>query len=239
MKLTEEYISPNHILYDADYITNREQLAFDSQSWANRNAIIGFAEGRGTTFFVQHEGHELVLRHYQRGGMIAKWSKDKYFWLGLEATRAWREWLLLAALREIQLPVPVPVACQVRRHGLFYTADIMTLRIPHTRTLADILMQQELEQEYWIELGRVIRRFHEQGVYHADLNANNILFDTSGQFHLIDFDRGQLKRVNSAWQEANMARLLRSLNKIKLLAVNDGFYFTEKNWQDLLMGYKK
>ncbi|MCW9023522.1 MAG: 3-deoxy-D-manno-octulosonic acid kinase [Gammaproteobacteria bacterium] len=237
MKLTEEYIKSNYILYDADYITNPAQLGFDSQSWADRNAIIGFAEGRGTTFFVQYEGVELVLRHYQRGGLIAKYSKDKYVWLGLDATRAWREWLLLAALREKGLPVPVPVACQVKRQGLFYTNDIMTLRIPLARTLADILGQKQLEEEHWSELGSIIQAFHEQGVYHADLNANNILLDEQGQFHLIDFDRGCFKRPSSSWQQANLARLKRSLDKIK--ANSDVFYSTEEDWKSLLQGYDR
>lgn len=235
MKLITEYKESAHILYDADYIENPAELGFKSQDWASRSEIVGFAEGRGTTFFVQHAGLDYVLRHYLRGGLIAQWLEDSYFWTGLTRTRAWREWHMLAMMREKKLPVPAPVAACVRRRGLFYRADIMTLRIPHARTLADELGQQSLNKGYWISLGAMICRFHEQGVYHADLNANNILLDTGACFYLIDFDRGRFRPAAPAWQQENLARLKRSLDKIKAGSLN--FNFNEADWENLLLGY--
>ena len=235
MKLLTEYKESGHILYDVDYIENPADLGFNSQDWAARSEIVGFAEGRGTTFFVQHGGRDYVLRHYLRGGLIAQWLNDRYFWTGLSRTRAWREWHLLAAMREKKLPVPAPVAARVQRGGIFYRADIMTLRIPQSRTLADELRQQSLDKGYWIALGAVLRRFHEQGVYHADLNANNILLDAGACFHLIDFDRGRFRKPAPAWQQENLARLKRSLEKIKSGSLN--FNFDEADWENLQLGY--
>ena len=225
-----------YILYDDALIGNPQELVFDAGDWAARSAIIGFAEGRGTTFFVQHEGRDFVLRHYLRGGLISRLSADRYVWLGRGRTRAFREWRLLARMREMSLPVPQPAAARVLRHGPFYTADLMTVRIPEATTLSELLTREPLAEGYWIALGSLLLRFHVGGVYHADLNANNILLDRGGRFHLIDFDRGRLRSPAPSWQAANLARLRRSLDKLGRRLPE--FHFTEADWQNLLTGYR-
>ncbi len=235
MNLSEFHKKGLHIRYDSDIFNNIEDVSFNSRVWAQRSSIVGFAEGRGTTFFIQHQGRDFVLRHYQRGGLIAKFSKEKYIWFGLRFSRPWREWRLLEKMLEKGLPVPIPAAIKLERSGLLYTADIMMHRIPSSRTLMHILMVEELVEGYWIAIGSVIRRFHEQGVYHADLNANNILIDEGGRCYLIDFDRCGIRKPNLKWQKENLFRLKRSLNKI---SKNENiFYFSENNWRSLLRGY--
>ena len=227
--------SGRHIRYDSDIFKNIDDVSFNSRVWAQRSSIVGFAEGRGTTFFIQHQGRDFVLRHYQRGGLISKLSKDKYVWLGLRFTRPWKEWALLNKMLDKGLPVPVPAAIKVERSGLLYTADIMMHRIPNSRTLMQILMTDELAEGYWIAIGSVIRRFHEDGVYHADLNANNILVDEGGRCFLIDFDRCGIRKPNLKWQHENLSRLKRSLNKFS--RHEEIFHFSEINWRSLLRGY--
>jgi len=226
----------DYILYDAEHIENPEMLGFDAKYWAERSAIIGFAEGRGTTFFIQYAGRDYVLRHFRRGGLIARYFEDEYIWTGLRYTRAWREWHLLAYMREIGLPVPQPVACRVSRKGLLYKADIMTRRIMNANTLVDELSRQPLAEGYWVALGSLIRRFHLKGIWHADLNANNVMLDTGGRFHLIDFDRGRNRKINQKWQSGNLRRLKRSLLKLK--NKHEHFYFDESDWSKLISGYQ-
>ena len=235
MNLSESHKKGQHIRYDADIFKELEEVSFNSKVWAQRSSIVGFAEGRGTTFFVQHQGRDFVLRHYQRGGLVAKFSNEKYLWLGLRFTRPWREWVLLEQMLKEGLPVPVPAAIKVERTGLLYTADIMMHRIPNARTLMHILMTEELTEGYWIAVGSVIRRFHEKGIYHADLNANNILIDEGGRCFLIDFDKCKIKKINLKWQKENLLRLKRSLNKIT--KNEEDFHFSELNWRSLLRGY--
>jgi len=235
MNVAEFHKSGQHIRYDSDIFKNIEDVSFNSRVWAQRSSIVGFAEGRGTTFFIQHQGRDFVLRHYMRGGLITKISEDQYFWTGLKFSRPWREWVLLEKMQEKGLPVPTPVAVKVERKGVFYKADIMMHRIPHSRTLMHILMAEELSEGHWIAIGSVIRRFHENGVYHADLNANNILLDEGGRCFLIDFDRGRFRKPRLSWQKENLLRLKRSLNKI---SNNEKvFNFSESNWRTLLRGY--
>lgn len=235
MNISEFHKSGQHIRYDADVFNNLDDVSFNSHVWAQRAAIVGFAEGRGTTFFVQHQGRDFVLRHYQRGGLVAKISKDKYLWLGLRFTRPWKEWALLEKMLAQGLPVPLPAAIKVERNGLSYSADIMMHRIPHARTVMNILMVEELTEGYWIAIGSMIRRFHEKGVFHADLNANNILIDEGGRCYLIDFDRCEYRKANLQWQKDNLVRLKRSLNKI--VKNEEVFHFSDINWRSLLRGY--
>ena len=237
MKAIEVKKYNRYILYDADCVENPEMLGFDADYWASQGAIMGFAEGRGTTFFIQHADKDYVLRRYRRGGMIARVSADKYIWTGLQRTRAWREWHLLTRMQEMGLPVPQPVAVQVVRQGLRYSADIMIRRIPDTSTLAEELEQQALSADTWQNLGKMIRQFHRRGVWHADLNANNVLLNENKQIFLIDFDRGRLRRPSEHWQQANLQRLKRSLLKLQMRT--DSFYFTESDWQALLGGYSE
>ena len=54
MKAVQVKIDNRYILYDAGCIENPASFGFDADYWASRDAIIGYAEGRGTTFFIQY-----------------------------------------------------------------------------------------------------------------------------------------------------------------------------------------
>jgi 3-deoxy-D-manno-octulosonic acid kinase len=231
-----QHTGKDYILYDADKLGNAAGLSFERNTLVERGAILGAAEGRGTTLFIQHNGMDMALRHYHRGGLIAKFLSDQYFWTGLKHTRAWREWHLLATLHEEGLSVPEPIAARVSRAGLFYSADILTIRIPNAQPVAQLLKSQSLTESAWQAIGKCIRQFHQHGVYHADLNANNILLDNEQKVFILDFDRGELRQPANHWQQANIERLLRSFNKIK--GHSETFYFTEADWQTLIDGYK-
>ncbi len=190
-------------------------------------------EGRGSSYFVTHEGREAVLRHYRRGGLAARLVSDQYLWTGLEQTRPWREWRLLAIMIAKGLPVPRPIAAHVQRQGIYYHGDILVERIIDTIPVSRILQDHGLTTEQWQAIGRCIKRFHQQGIYHADLNAHNILLRETEVF-LIDFDKGG-QRPAGRWPQANLKRLLRSLTK--LANQYPCFAFNDENWQTLVDAY--
>ena len=197
--------------------------------------MVGQASGRGVAYFVKRGAMECVLRHYRRGGLMAKLSRDKYWWSGLYRTRAFREWFLMAKLKQRELPVPHVIGARVIRHGLWYSADLLTERITNSASLSGLLMYQDLQEDEWRKIGAVVRRFHQRGVYHADLNAHNILWTDNGEVYLVDFDKGKLRSTQRSWQLANLDRLHRSLSKIKLQ--NQTFHFSGQNWNHLVAGY--
>lgn len=155
--------------------------------------------------------------------------------MGLERTRAWREWRLLQRLWERGLPVPRPVAARVVRHGFFYRADIITERLADARSLATVLSETVLGEDRWKAIGACIRRFHDAGVCHADLNAHNVLLTPAGGIFLVDFDKGRLGTIATSSRRRNVVRLYRSLSKLHSLS--DAFRFSDQAWQALLEGY--
>ncbi|MFC4309031.1 3-deoxy-D-manno-octulosonic acid kinase [Steroidobacter flavus] len=221
------------ILYDASRLSKPDDALFSRSHWASRNALEEIAGGRSSIAVLNvSESSRWVLRHYRRGGLMARLSQDSYFWSGAARTRSFAEWRLLAELRRRGLPVPAPIAARYVR-GLFtYRADLITELLPGTRTLADSITGHDLSEAGWRAVGQTVGAFHREGVHHADLNANNILLaDPAPQVYLLDFDRGRIE-ARGAWEQAVLARLRRSLEKIK--GQRADVRFGEQQWQWLM-----
>ena len=223
-----------YILYDQELTGQVDSAWFTPEYWQAQLSVVGQAQGRGTTWFVQHQEQHWVLRHFHRGGLMATLLGDRYWWAGLANTRAWREWHLLAQLHAAGLPVPAPVAARVCRHGLFYTAQLITAYLPQVRSLAAALRAGALGSKQWQQIGKTLKQLHQHGVYHADLNAHNILIGEHGQVYVIDFDRGAI-RAGHTWRKANLWRLKRSLHK--LASQYSPFYFSELDFATLREAY--
>lgn len=233
----------SYYLYDSHEINAFVPSMLDVSYWQNESAITGSAQGRGTTWFIKYTSQSSehakhwVLRHYYRGGLIGKIIHDSYWFTSQEDTRAAREFTLLSYMQKLTLPAPKPVACRVIRHSFFYRADLLSTRIENAQDLVALLSKQKLSEALWKKIGITIKRFHDNNIYHHDLNAHNILIDKSDNVFLIDFDRGEIRKNNQkTWQQANMARLLRSFEKEKnKLPI---FHWQHDNWQLLLEGYQ-
>lgn len=170
---------------------------------------------RQSVMHFNDNGYYMVLRHYCRGGIPAKFSRDKFIFHGWHATRAYRELVLLESMTCMSLPVPVPVAAKCDLKGAFYTSDIIMHEIKNSETLAQILIKDKLPSQIWQRVGRIIKKFHLNGIQHVDLNANNILIDSNEHVYLIDFDRCVQREYSDAWGKKGLKRLKRSLLKIK------------------------
>jgi 3-deoxy-D-manno-octulosonic acid kinase len=234
-------IPRGRILYDAAQLCKADERLFSLEAWAAKGAAEQLIGGRGSIALLEHEGARWALRHYRRGGMIASFSQERYLWLGEDCTRSFMEFRLLATLRRLGLPVPKPIAARYERHGLTYSADLMTEWIADTETLAKALLSSDMNERSWREIGRTIAAFHAAGVHHADLNANNILLRarsstdaTDHAVYILDFDRGRV-RARGSWEQQVLARLRRSLEKISAKADQS---FDESQWDWLIEGYQ-
>lgn len=206
---------------------------FMAAYWDESNQITGTSGGRNTVWFIDSGQGSWVLRHYYRGGLPGRLLHDQFLFTGIESTRAFMEFELLELLRNMQLPVPAPVAARVERKGLICRSDILIEKIPDSEDLYHRLLKTTLSTECWQEIGQTIRKFHQQGVWHADLNCHNILL-TDAKVWLIDFDRCAIKS-GTTWQARNLLRLKRSLVKESERAPN--FHFSDQDWITLMHGY--
>ena len=208
---------------------------FSPISWQEKGHLVGQAQGRVNAYAIVYLNKQFFLRHYQRGGLFAPLLGDFYLWTGLSSTRAWREFDLLAHMLSSGLPVPRPVAAMVKYKKCLYQADIVTECIPNASTLARLIRQDLIDGPLWKKIGSCIKRFHDHGVFHADLNAQNILIDKSHKVWLIDFDRGFQNHLKRRQKKSNLYRLHRSLSKIWQGKHTDQHKF--QSWKALLIGY--
>lgn len=200
------------ILFDPERVDDPGESLFDRDHWRARSALIEEPAGRGSIRYIEDGRRRWALRRYLRGGMAAHFARERYLFLGEDRTRSFRELRLLAKLLSLGLPVPVPVAACYRRGALTYGAELITERLAGASSLADCLRAGRMDEARWSAIGLCLRRFHDAGVEHADLNAGNILVGRYGEVWVLDFDRGRLRKAGP-WRERVLNRLARSLAK--------------------------
>ncbi len=220
------------IRFDASLRTVPDAEWFEPGAWRRRGAAVTALDaGRGTAWAIDQDPECYVLRHYRRGGAIRHLLGDRFWFRNAEVTRGFREFDLLSLLHAEGLAVPRPVAVNFQREGWWYRADLLMHLINTGRSLHHRLRAGETID--WHALGRAIARLHRRGVWHADLNAHNVLVDDDRRVWIIDFDRARVRRSAGSWQRANLERLARSLRKLgyeRLLP---------KAWPQLQTGYAK
>ncbi|AXN32097.1 3-deoxy-D-manno-octulosonic acid kinase [Vibrio coralliilyticus] len=200
------------IWYDETLLKEDPQQVFDAEFWQNAGKVIGSAQGRGTTWFVQTETVEAALRHYRRGGLFGKLVEDSYLFSSWEKTRSYQEFQLLNTLIEAGVNVPRPIAARTVKSGVTYKADLLSEKIPNARDLVSILMETPLPAEMYQKVGLEIRKMHDVQVNHTDLNIHNILIDEQDKVWIIDFDKC-FQQSGNGWKQSNLDRLKRSFEK--------------------------
>jgi 3-deoxy-D-manno-octulosonic acid kinase len=203
---------------------------FDAEFWQNAGKVIGSAQGRGTTWFVQTETIEAALRHYRRGGLFGKLVEDSYLFSSWEKTRSYQEFQLLNTLIEAGVNVPRPIAARTVKSGVTYKADLLSEKITNARDLVSILMERPLPEEMYQKVGLEIRKMHDVQVNHTDLNIHNILIDEHDKVWIIDFDKCY-QQSGEYWKKGNLDRLKRSFLKE---VGKSGIIWTNKDFEFLL-----
>ncbi|MBN1574384.1 MAG: phosphotransferase [Deltaproteobacteria bacterium] len=199
--------------------------------------------GRGSAFKTEISGvGGVVVRRYRRGGLFGKIVKDGY----LVPHRALSELFSLTTARARGVPAPNAIgASEKRRRFLFipsplYTAAIATAEISGSVNLPEFLGREDNLNSKAVVLNRAgaaIRKMHDAGIYHRDLNMNNLLVKSGeGEIFIIDFDRAKVcDFLSRRMLERNLRRLLRSARKLAGL----GLSTTDENFRHILIGYTK
>jgi 3-deoxy-D-manno-octulosonic acid kinase len=136
-------------------------------------------------------------------------------------------------MKTLDLNCPTPIAAMLDKTGLYYQADIISTKIPYAQDLYHLLLEKSLTADVWQKIGQAIAEFHNQQIYHHDLNIHNIMLDAENRVWLIDFDKCAIKQGNN-WKESNIARLKRSFEKEKRLR---NIQWQLPNWKILMSAY--
>jgi len=231
IKIIQE--NKDYIIYDDELLKENINDGFSADYWKQKNKIVGSAQGRGTTWFIQLLTMQAALRHYRRGGLFGKIVSDSYHFIGWQKTRSIEEFYLLDKLTQSGVNVPKPIAARVQRTWWWYRADLLSEKIANATDLVDILQQRCLSKLEYESIGVQIKKMHALQVSHTDLNIHNILLDKHGKVWLIDFDKCY-QQQGEQWKQKNLDRLLRSFHKeLKKRSIK----WHESDWQHLLHGY--
>ena len=220
------------IWHDPQWLPAGDDALFEAP--ANGATTLATGSGRGQARRIQLHARDVVLRHYRRGGLVAKFNPDRYPRTAARSSRAMQEFSLLRVMRARGLPVPAPVAARQVLAGRHCTADIIVAMIPGTRNVVQRLVSGALTPLEWKAVGQAIRQLHDAQIYHSDLNAHNLLLDNRGKAWIVDFDKCET-RCGEAWKALNLQRLQRSLRKE--LGRLPGFHWQDSDWAHLQAGY--
>jgi diguanylate cyclase (GGDEF)-like protein/PAS domain S-box-containing protein len=173
------------------------------------------------------DGERWVVRHYHRGGAVARFLGDRYLRTG--RLRPFHELRALERLRALGVPAPEPVAAAVYHHGLFYRGDLVTRWVPGSIDLAGCLFPTTSPEPRpspptaMRAAGRLVRQLHDHGVLHPDLNLKNILLRAPDHGHdpwtepdalILDLDRAVIRHaLTPQARRAMLDRFWRSARK--------------------------
>lgn len=194
---------------------------FTAEYYRSQAQRVG-AGGRNAAWFIPTAVGPAVLRQYRRGGFIGRFNKSNYFFSSPEKTRSFQEFIIINYLHNAGLTVPKALAAFYQRKGLFCEMALITSLVDDALPLATICQQlidgaiaEGEAASYARVTAQRVRQMHDLDVWHADLNAYNVLCAQEVvEAYLIDFDKAQKIKLSDRLRQQNLARLQRSLLKV-------------------------
>lgn len=179
--------------------------------------------GRGPVQRFEGPDGPAILRPTRRGGLLGGIQADRF----VTVNRPLWELRIHCHAYTQDLPLPEPIGAYWRR-----TTGLLQGGFISREASGAIPLHMALQQGAGPELCRAagvrIRQMHDAGVWHADLNAGNILVTARGPM-LIDFDKAQVRfPLGGLARSRNLLRLERSWRKWRLpaegfVAILDGY----------------
>ena len=183
--------------------------------------------GRGTAYAIRFDTDPWLVRHYRRGGLIARVLNDRYAPGG---NRALDELKVSVIARARGIPTPEVVAAICYPSRLYARFDIAVEFIGHSRDMAQLLFEDRVVPPEEInKAAALITTMIQNGLLHADLNLKNILIAPE-RAYVLDLDRCRIVDEPTAHDADVMRRrFLRSLEKWESKTgrvVSEGFHHT-------------
>ena len=196
------------------------ELAALLRRWATNTlpparALLGGRGGVGA--FQLGPDFVVVLRPYQRGGLVSRFNQTRY--LGVRP-RPFRELRASEALRAAGVPTPEVLAAAVLWDvpGC-YRGAVATREVPGAINLWHYLQMAAPADRgpACVAAAAVTRRMHDAGAIHPDLNLQNYLVRRTASgltAAVIDLDRVRFGRLTARTRRAAFARICRSIRKL-------------------------
>ena len=215
--------------------------------WASRHSTKEILAGRGRVFIFRATGStenatQWIVRHYQRGGILASRLDDRYLVTG--TPRPLKELRVSKEARSRGIPTPRIIGGATYRSGLFYRADLITEYLSDATDLASVLFGLKQRNRALCitalhTTGKLVRLLEKERVAHADLNASNILVNQPGgacSAYVIDLDRCRPLSLTAPAPVKLMRRRLE--HSLRRLGQRHGQPLDEVLWMALRDGYE-
>jgi 3-deoxy-D-manno-octulosonic acid kinase len=155
-------------------------------------------------------GGAAVVRALRRGGLVRHVLRDRF----VADNRPLAELLIHLRAYEAGLPVPEPLGAAWERRGLLYRGAIATREVDGVPLRIHLEQRPDAVEACFEALGEVVHRLHETGIFHGDLQVENVLVTPDGALYLIDFDKSRANDALSTTDRArNLLRLRRSMER--------------------------
>jgi len=173
-------------------------------------------EGRiSPKFSILPEAGPVVIKAYQRGGLISRINNDRYLKMGQIRSR--REFDFLIASKKAGVRAPLPVAYASTGFP-FYKTWLITREIKGHQSFVRICIEDWKKALDLIpEISSAMNRLIKHNIHHVDLHPGNILLDCNNEIYVIDFDKACYGSKDRAkLKRAYKYRWVRAVHKYKL-----------------------
>lgn len=171
------------------------------------------------------DGKWMVIRQYTHGGIFRALTRNIY----LFGSRSFRELALTEEIRSCEIPTIQPIgAIHWPILPFLYQPYFLSLEVPRAKDLIQYFQELGphpvgeplfIKRKIIRSAGILLRKFHEAGFFHGDLQLKNILVE-GDRLLLIDFDRSYRKKVLPNKERIkNLLRLNRSVEKWRRLGL--------------------
>jgi len=198
-----------------------------------RGPVLSIATWSGAT-------ERFVVRKYRRGGLLRFLNADLFY----GRRRPFDELAVTLAAARAGIPVAdaLAAAC-LRVWGPLYRHYLVTRELTDCLDLLAWFQRGCSDEDAGFlirSLADLIRRMHDSGLYHADLNLKNILVSLADarRLFIIDWDKSTCRPapLGCGARRRNVIRLCRSAEKLRAqgLPVPEAFadIFLEQYWRD-------
>lgn len=226
-------------------VREKERAQIAAALFAGEGCVPVPASGRGVMHsFTLKAGRSGIIRTHLRGGLMQYVLKDRFFLLN----RPLREFMAHKRVLERGLAAPPLLGVRWMRFGPWYSGALAT-ELLDGRDLDAWLRSTDISDEVKSAMlrdcGILIRRMHDLGIHHADLQVKNVFISADGPV-LLDFDRARLARraPGRTARACAMLRLRRSFEKrghpaSRYTALAEGYgQFQPPRWLDTLYRLK-
>jgi tRNA A-37 threonylcarbamoyl transferase component Bud32 len=178
--------------------------------------------GRGEVLIAKGKRGKVAVRKYRHGGLLRRLTGDLFFF----GSRPFQEVAVTAKVRSAGVPTLEILAAVIDRGwGGWYRGYLITRYLPTATDLISYLDKepQGKRRKAVIEkAAEAVKRMHQGGMYHADLQLKNFLVDEmKTQVYLIDFDKSEVfPRLRPSTRMKNLTRLDRSAAKLTGLGLS-------------------